>query len=353
MSSSDTIRLVIGGRDFVGFTEASISMAIDQMADTFSLSGPFDPNDAALKAAIEPYKDQEARIYTGDDIYLTGSIDLPAFSPSPDSRPFSLQGRSKTGILADCSVEPDSVAEADDLTFAQIARLKVCKSLGVTVRDDDPSTSTRKIPEARSEFGQTAFDFLHKLAAPHNLLLNSSFDGKLVITSADALLDYPIRASLEEGDPHILSVSTSFDASKRYSKYIIGTQFAGAPDVTGTATDPTVTKYRPYYKAVEEADSSDPDATAARLMAEAIASSLSISVTLDGWRRPDGGRWSERQNITLKYPSAYLYKAARYTIAGCTLSLGDGGYTTTLRLVPPEVYSSKIAKSKKKKVDLW
>jgi len=353
--TDDVVKLLIDGREFSGWEEARIDMAIDQLADTFSLSGPFDPTDSALVAAVEPYKYKKATILLGSDVYLTGRLELPNFDTDPANRPFSLSGRSLPGILADCSCEVDETSEASALTFAQIARQKVCKPLGILVRDDDTQTATRTIPEARAAYGDTGFDFLHKLAAPHNLLLNSSYDGRLVITNSDDLVDYPLRAELVEGDPIIKSVHASFDSTKRFSLCEIASQFAGASDIVGSASDSTIDLYRPRRKAIEEADQSDPDATAARMMSEYIASSMSITATLVGWRRPDGGRWSERQIVTLKYPSAYLFKSARYVISGCSLKLSaKDGYTTELRLVPPEVYSSKIANTKsKKKVDLW
>ena len=89
-------------------------------------------------------------------------------------------------------------------------------------------------------------------------------------------------------------------------------------------------------------------------MSEEIASSLSVSVTLDGWRRPDGKLWAERQAITLQAPSIYIDKKTKFIIAGLSLKLDPtNGRTVDLRLVPPEIYSAELTKKKKKKVDLW
>lgn len=349
----DTVRLVIAGREFSGWTACDIGMAIDTLADSFSLTCPYDPELADLVAAIEPYKYQGVQILIGDEPYLSGRLDADSFDSSSDSGTCTLQGRSLPGILTDCSVEVDDTAQAEDLTFAQIAA-RTAKPLGIKIRDDDSQSATRKIPEARAEYGKTAFDFLHTLAAPHNLLLNSSFDGKLVITHGDDLMGYPIRAALSPDTGIITHVSSSFNASKRYSLYTIASQFAGEPDISGSARDSSVPIYRPTCKVVEETDANDPSATASRMMSEAIASSLSVTVTCAGWRRPDGKRWSERQAVTLYWPRAYIRKVSRFVIAGCSLRLTpDDGYTTELRLVPPEVYSTAIAKAGKKKVDLW
>lgn len=353
MRNPDEVTLVTSGREFRGWEGVTIEMAIDQLADAFAISCPYNPALAELVAAVEPYQYQPVQIYIGDDLYLTGSIDVPEFDYTPRDNPITVQGRSKTGILADCAASIDTAAQAEGLTFHDIA-VQQSKALAVTVRDDDPKSSERIIGEARSEYGEASFDFLHKIAAPHNLLLNSSYDGRMVITSGDDLVNRPIVADLTEGESIITNIHTKFDGTKRFSQYQIAGQFSGYPEIYGTAKDGQIKPYRPFCKAGEEIDGNDPENTASRLMSEAIAASLGISVTLDGWRRPDGKLWAERQAITLLSPRTYLKKRAKYIIAGLTLRLDTtNGRTVTHRIVPPEVYSTQFTKQKKKKVDLW
>jgi prophage tail gpP-like protein len=367
MRDPDEVRLLIAGRELSGWESVDIGMSVADLADTFSLSAIFNPERADLVAAIEPYQFQPVQIKIGDEVYLTGTLEAVDFSYSASDRIVTLRGRSKTGILCDCSAEVEDTAEVTALTFAQIARAKVCGRLGITVRDDDPRSATRIIPEARAEYGESAFDYLKKLAAPHNLLLNSAYDGRLVITSGDDLVNYPTRYNLVEGDPLIISLSASFDATKRGSVYRVASQFAGASDILGEARDASVKPYRPKYKngdttGTTDAGTSDPGLTAARFMNECIASSMSIQAVLTGWRMTEqagvdqssGLRWSERKAITLKAPSVYLNKTARYIISGLSLKYdASQGRTSTLTLVPPEVYGGKLLKASKAKVDLW
>jgi prophage tail gpP-like protein len=348
MRNPDEVRLVLSGREFTGWTSAQIHMAIDTLADSFTLGGPYNPQDAALVAALEPYKYQPVKIYLGDDLYHSGRLDALSFGSDESGNTVNLGGRSLPGVLADCIVA--DCAQISNMTFAAIAR-KVAGAFGLSIRDDAALSSI--IETARAEYGQTAFDFLHSLAAPHNLLLNSAYDGRLVISSGDALVRNPVRAELVEGDPLIMSLSSTFDSQRRFSSYTIATQFAASPDITGTVNDPTVTMHRPTAKAAGETDT-DPRNTAARMMAEALAESLTIKAKLSGWRRPDGGLWSERQAVTLKAPSVRLLKSARYVLSDVLLSLdADSGRTTTLSLTPPELYSAALIKAGKAKADLW
>lgn len=353
MRNADEVTLVTSGREFRGWDGVTIEMAIDQLADAFAITCPYDPKIAKLVAAVEPYQYQPVQIYIGDDLYLTGTIDVPEFDYSPRDNPLTVQGRSKPGILADCSFAIDTAAQSEGLTFHDIA-VQQAKPFGVSVRDDDTKQSSRVISEARAEYGEAAFDFLHKLAAPHNLLLNSSYDGKMVITSGDDLVNRPIVADLTEGDRGIMNIHAAYNGTKRFSQYQVAGQFAGFAEISGMVKDGQIKAYRPFCKAAEEIDQNDPENTASRIMSEAIAASLSISVAFDSWRRPDGKLWAERQAITLLSPRTYLKKRAKYIISGLTLKLdATNGRTVTHRIVPPEVYSTQITKAKKKKVDLW
>ena len=108
---------------------------------------------------------------------LSGRID----KVEPSGGIITVQGRALTGILGDCSIEGE--LEHSGLTLGQIAR-KLCAPFGLSVRVDRDTTA---IEVARAEYGQSVADFLNSLAAPRNILLNSSYSGQLVISSADDL----------------------------------------------------------------------------------------------------------------------------------------------------------------------
>jgi len=332
---SDIVRLVIDGKEFTGWTGVTISMAIDQLADAFSVTAPFDP---ALKGAFKPFGYQAVQLYIDSDIVLSGRIDKIDAKTDASDRSINMQGRSLTGILGDCSIEGD--LEFSGLTLATIAR-KLCKPFGITVRAD---ADTSPLEVARAEYGQSPADFLNSLAAPRNLFLNSSFDGMLVISSAKDLGTKMPKDNLIEGEAPLLSVSASFDATKRFSAYTAAMQFAGEADLTGSISDPSIKIYRPKVAALDDSDQ-DATITASRLRSGAYASAVGISASVSGWRRKDGMRWAERQALNLTAPGSMLYKQAKYIIAGATFKLDTGGRTTDLRLVLPETYSGSMPKS--------
>lgn len=340
MRNPDQVRIVIEGQEITVTTSATIQMAIDQIADGFSVVLPFDPDDAIQRKTFRPFGYQRVQLYIGDDIVLDGYVDKVTPGSSAEGRIVTIEGRSKTGQLCDCSIDGD--LENSGLTLAAAAR-KYAGTLGVSIRADNDSPA---IPETRASFGDKAGDYLNSLAAPRNLLLNSSFDGRLVISSGlDFLTRTPV-ADLEEGKPPLLSVQTSFDSTARFSTYKVATQFAGVEDISGSVTDPTVPLKRPILAAAGEMDA-NPGNTAARLRAEAIARALTIQISLAGWRRPDGKRWAERQVVRLKAPGAMLYDFHPWLIDKLTLTMEKTNLTSSMTLVPRELFSNNAPKEPK------
>lgn len=338
---NDTVRLVINGKEFSGWTGATISMAIDQVADAFSLTAPFDPYDLDVRAAFRPCGYQACNLYIGDDLILSGRKDKSDPTDSTDGNTINIQGRSLPGQLIDNSIDGD--IEFSGLTLATIAR-KLAKQQNVTVRAD---TDTPALEVARATYGQKIADFLNSLAAPRNIFLNSSYDGRLVISSADDLEKKEPVMNIIAGTPPYLGASASYDDEKRFRIYRIATQMAGFDDIIGESIDAAVTLPRLSMQAVEEADQ-DTGITATRVRAVAYASATGVNVTLAGWRRPDGKLFAERQAINLTAPTVMVYRQTRFIIAGVTFKLDTGGRTVDLRLIPPETYSGKLPK-----VEAW
>lgn len=336
---SDLVRLLINGREFTGWTAATISMSIDNCADAFSLTAPFDPSDPAVKAAFVPRKYQDVQVLIGDDVVLTGRVEKVAPHTGPDGRTLNVQGRSLTGQLVDCSI--DGPLEFSGMTLAAIAR-KLARPFGVAVRAD---ADTAAIEIASAKFGQPPYDFLASLAGPRNMLLNSSYEGQLVITDGKALALRDPIATLIEGKAPLLSVDPDFDSTACFSYYKVSSQQDGFSDVAGRVDDTTITRYRP--RLIEQDDTgTDPKLAASWERSKAFADSMTVGVSISGWRRPDGKRWAERQLITLQAPGAMLSRESKWLIAGVTHKMdADSGQTTALRLIVPETYAGTIPRT--------
>lgn len=331
--SSEDVRLVVNGVEFSGWVGTTIEMAIDNGADAFSVSAPFDPSLPQVRAAFRPFEYQNVQVFLGEDQLIDGTVDSIVPKTDAGDRSLTVQGRSLPAVLIDCGI--DGPLEHSGLALSTIVR-QVCRPFGIRVR---PDNDTNPIEVARATYGQRAFDYLSSLAGPRNILLFSSSKGELVLSYTRWLADRAPIAKLVEGEGLLLSVSPTFDGTKRFSSYKIATQFAGASDTVGVVADASIKAYRPHLVAAGDSDP-DPRRTAARSRAIAIAESMPVTVALSGWRTPAGGVWSKGDAITLLAPGAMIYTETKFSIAGVTLKIDEReGRVADLRLVLPETYS--------------
>lgn len=341
--ASDDVRLIVGGRELSGWTGVKIEQSVDNGADAFSITAPFDHTDAAVREAFRPFGYQGCELYVGDDLILTGIVDRVAPTMTAREKSLTVSGRAKTGQLIDCSIE--GKVEWNQVRFADIA-IELARPFGVRIRWDNNTDPL----DARARYGQGVYDFLLSLAAPHNLLLHSSPAGALAITWATWFRDNPPVVALVEGDGLVMGVSAAFDSTGRFSRHIVAAQFAGNVDTIGQSNDPAVSAYRPKITTTSEVDA-DPSFTAARKRTESIAASYQVLATVSTWRAPDGSLWGKSErggrvvmpNVTLKAPSAMLYTETLYTVVGSTLRIDEtDGKIAELRLMQPEYYAGRI-----------
>ena len=327
---SDEIRLIVDGKTFKNWSGVTITQALDQAADAFSVEAPFDPERAELRQAFRPFGYQPAQVYLDNDLVLTGIIDKVEPKLSAGDRTLTVSGRSLAGKIIDCSI--DGPLEYNFKFLADLA-INLCAPFGITVR----WPNNRPIEGARATYGQTVYELLNSLAAPANLMLYSDEKGQLIISWAKWLKNVASSAALVEGESPLLSVAASFDSSQRFSKYKAATQYGGESNIEGVANDSGVPISRPHLVIVGDADT-DPGQTASRQRTRAIASALAISASVTGWRNSNGQMWVKGQAVTLKAPSVMLYKEAKYSIVGATMRIDTSqGKVTDLRLMLPEI----------------
>lgn len=332
MSDQD-LRLVINGISLTNFSAVSVSMGIDQIADAFSIDADFNLSDTMQKIALKPFQYSPFQLYLGSSMLMSGTCESHGFSFSANSRSATIQGRSKTGVLVDCPILDEF--QFTKMTVAEIAR-KVCQPYGVSVRPDADST---QIEDVTCEYGDTVANFLTQLCTSRNLFLNSSFDGKLVISNGNVFASSAPVAALSEGDGQMLSARINYDGTRRFSEYTAASQKAGCEDLKATVRDAIVKKRRPKIEKLGDIDQ-NPETTAKQLKGRGFAESMQLSVTVNGWTRKNGSRWAERQTIIVKAPSLYMNSASKWVIKNVNYTFSvDGGKTTALELVLPASYT--------------
>jgi len=336
---ADEVELAIGSTVFTGWEALTISRSLDNCADAFSLTAPFDPDREDLRAAFQPFGYQAATVKIDGELLLTGRVESVAASMEAESRMLNVQGRSMTGALIDCAI--DGVGyEFSGLSLRKIAE-KVCGPFGVQVITAGPGAAAadKAIGEARAEPGAGAFAFLSSLAASMGALLKPDAEGRLVIAKPDPSAA-PV-AAIVEGSSALLAVDATFDGTRRWSSYKVLLQQDGVEGIVGTARDQKVGAYRPRIDTNLQGPATEAKASAEWARALALAESIQVSATVSGWRGPSGALWAPGQIVTLQAPSVFIASEMPFMIAGVDLTLDNNGRTASLRLVLPATYTGQ------------
>ena len=331
----DQVNLKINGVAFSGWESLTITRTIDSLADAFSLSGPFFPDNPDVVLAFKPFGYQSAIVDIDGETILTGQIEQVNPSLTADDMTLNVQGRSKTGFLVDCSLEGIGY-QFDGLTLSKIAA-KVAGKFGLSVT---ATKNTGPIKEARAEPGQGAGEFLSKLAQDSGLILSCDVRGNLVIDAPNPSAA-PV-AALVQGQGRLKGASAGYNGAGRFSTYTVLQQQDGAEGLSGKAVDSSIPVYRPIIQTGGSSDAGNVTAAAEILRAVSLAGAVSLSAELSGWRTDAGKLWAPGQIVTVKAPAVFVSRETAYMIAEVSYKLDGGGHSTSLRLVLPATYSRQM-----------
>lgn len=232
----DKISLFVAGTVYEGWTEATVTTAIEQIAGDFSLSIT-ERWDGQLDGWEIPCG-EFCQVKIGDDVVISGYVDSIDASYDAGSHTISITGRDITGDLVDCSAPSKNYTGQ---TITQILT-DLAKPYGIKVvdeiqgRDGNLKTST-KIQDMAVQNGDAVFDTMDKAAKQLGVMLVSDGNGSIAITSAGKAGNAGV--DLVQG-VNILSANYTQDHSELYSEITVKGQVSGlvkeglGGDVSGT-----------------------------------------------------------------------------------------------------------------------
>jgi prophage tail gpP-like protein len=326
------ITITIGGEKLRGWDGATITRSIDSCADAFALSFPWDPTADNIRR-FRPFQYQPVVIEVDGETLLTGTIDRISVSSDSGARAIQIDGRSASGVLADVSAGPPWQYEG--VKFSEILRT-IGGFCGVSIQVP-PTEDTGALAVVEIDPGQTAFDFLSSLGVANGLNPRPLENGSLQFTRMSGLAGRAAIADLEEGADPVLSISTDFDATKRFSRYDV-IQDSDGDALTASATDdiPAV-----RVKTVQPSQqSADLDAAAKAARARGYLESFSAAASVTGWTY-NGTFWAPGGIVTVNAPGAMLRDGGRLIIRQATYRIdGSAGQVCDLALALPESVSN-------------
>ena len=336
---AEAVELSIGSRRYGGWSDVSVTRAIDQMAGSFALSLSW--KDDAAGAPIAVAADDRCQLRIGGEIVIDGWVD--AVSPSIDAGSHSIrvEGRDRSADLADCSAihKPGSWSNA---RIEQIAT-EIASPFGVGVMAK--AATGAPIRKFALQQGETVAAAIERLLRFRGLLAVPTATGDIEIITPDA--GAPV-ATLALGI-NIKAASGRQDHRERYSDYIVKGQAAGDDErngrtvaqVRGDAKDSGVRRYRPLLIMAEEQSDGGTALTRARFEAGVRAGrSRGAEIVVAGWRTaPGGALWAPNRRVRVQCAPIGMADEM-LLIAAVTFSKSEGdGTTATLSLSPPEAFA--------------
>ncbi len=334
--AQNQVYLSIGGRDFYGWINVSVAMAVLSIARTFKVSLTAKSSEQEGKQ-FEIKSRDEVVVRIGDDVVLTGYVVKVSESYSGTTHQLEIEGASKTVDLVDCCI-PDG----KPLSYKKRTALEILQTItsyyGIETIGFIPKTDKVDFdisPEEKIKEG------LDKFLKKHNLLLTDDPVGRLVLARVgDGRYCYD---RIELG-VNVLSASRTFDSSGLYSRYVIvgqGTNPLSERPVTDNqlkrvAEDPSI-----RYRVRVDVQSGNAIGTEMQNRVVAIrdfsaATAEKLSYVVQGWRQSNGELWPINSFVTVK--DSKLRVSKEYLITKVTFSLDSKGMTTKLELQQPEAF---------------
>lgn len=351
---SETVSLEIGGIAWKGWSDVTITRAVDAVSGAFevALVDRWSPDMVALPiAASQPVSIKTsagARAGAAVDQLIRGYIDTVKPSFGATDHKISISGRDASADLVDCAAV-HKPGQWKGLTCSRLAEI-LAKPFGVAVRCT--ATQGAAIPVHKIEPGETAWECLERALRQRELLAMPDASGGILVAPIGT---GRATTALVQGQ-NILSASANFDAKGRFSEYRVLAQNKGsdaehgdkAAGVLGVAYDPTVGRYRPHVITGE----APKDAATAKRRAAWEASvragrSASVEVTVQGWRQGDGSLWPLNAMCRVSIPFLRVDQDLMIGKVVHKIS-GAGGTTTTLTLRSPLAYAQEFEKHIKK-----
>lgn len=380
---SNKVEIRVGGKRYGGWKSVLITSSIEQVARAFALevtqSFPGNTDFKALQTG------DLVQVFIGDDLVCTGYITSTPINYDGKSISVQVQGKSRTVDLVDCC--PTSAAYVAEATSGNLwSEVKGKSGKAQTASASaKPQTTWKNLPAGRiieelakpygitlvaNEYGseikthtvnpgETVVDSIKRLITKDNLVLTDDESGNLVLKDPGAAG----RASdkLVVGG-NILKADAKFDASTRYSQYIVLGQHAGtdsdfgrsASEDKGMAVDPGVSRFR--LKVLKDGGQGSLKSASDRAQFEAnyqAARYRAVTYTVQGWRQSDGTLW--RPNLLVFVSDPMISRAPKeMLIVQIQLRLSSVGMTADLTLMPLDGYKRDATRTDtKQESTLW
>lgn len=335
MDPQNAVALRVNGLDYRGWKKVSISAGIERQSRDFKLDVTWRWPGQIDEIPIR--QGDFCEVFIGADRVLTGWIFGTPVSYRAGEVTRSIQGRSLTADLVDCSAinkpgqwQQQSVQQIV-AALAEPYQVKVLSQVG----------ETDKLADHSIEPGETVFESIDRLLTLSRLLSTDDTRGQLVIIhpgSGGRAVD-----RLELGQ-NILEGSADLDFSGVFSDYKVTGQRSGtdsdhgkkASEVQAAVTDPRAARKRVLL--IHESGQMTPELAEARANWERgnrMGKALTLNYKVQGWRQSNGALWLPNMVVRIVDPLIGIDRDM--LISEIEYSL-DAGTIANITVAPPDAF---------------
>lgn len=338
-ASAPGFTVLVNGSAYGGWTSIEVTRSLDTMAGGFSIGTterwPGQPADWPVQTG------DAVKIMESGELLLTGWVDVVEPREDNASHEIAIHGRGRSCDLVDCSAMN---------TPGRWAHQKIEAILGDLTRPFGIAISTSgDTGEPFAAFalqqGEAVKDAIDRLCQQRGLLPIETPTGDLMLAAPGTERAGGQLVLGGEG-ANLIAGEGKHDASARFSLYVVKGQRQGndqdsgatVSKVTASATDATVTRYRPLMIMAEEQADTGSASDRAKFAATVRAGrSQSGKLTRPGARDAAGALWTANRLITVAAPDLGLQ--GDLLISEVRFTGGESGTTTEINVTRPEAYS--------------
>lgn len=333
----DEVAIRIDGTIFRGWTAESINRSMNTIADSFSFTAPFNPDDPESRF-LDPHTFYPCDLFIGGKKYIAGRIEKVDPDAQKDSTTRTIECRSLSAVIIDCPSLQQKVSYFN-LSLKEISEI-ILKPYGIQIefRETPDGRENAKFTNTKRNFKDKIFSFLQSLGKRRGFVLNSTRDGNIKYDHAN--IDGKPIMQLVEGQYPLTKVSASYDSTKRFSDFKAVSQKRGRPGISETVKDTSIPIHRPTIIDSKFSTKGDIKTAAEWARSRALAASSPVTVTVGTWRDNNGDTIKENNIVTLFAPKISVYNETRFLIEKVSPQNGSGGKMAVLTLVLPQAYTT-------------
>lgn len=362
-------QLIIDGKIYGGWTRLEVQRGIEQIAGGFVLQ--LTSRYPGVDVPMQLREGLSCQVKLGNDLVISGYVDDYETDDTATSSSVRLSGRDKTADLVDCSAIYKS-GQWRGVKLEQIVA-DIARPFGIKVVVAPGTDTGETFKRFALEEGEKAFDAIDRACRLRAVLVTSTPDGNLLITTAGTVSS---GVRLEEG-VNMTKFNSRHSWKERHSEIILKGQVPGDDQESGAAAahlkasakDAEISRYRPLVVVAEHGTSN-------KSLADRAAWEVKVRMgrgkrggcTVVGWRTGKDGQegplW--QPNTLVPVVSERMNLDAELLIVSCTYQFTEQGRVTDLTFALPEAFrlvegvgrsklnaklSDKTQKEKKKKGD--